>query len=103
MCYPRAGAAWKEGSQLVGRGELTEEAWRVIEPLLPANGRGGQWRDHRTGINGILWKLRTRGPVADVCGSARSRAARRDGGSPPGARANQTRCGGGDRLGGKYR
>jgi transposase len=22
-------------------------------------GNGGQWRDHRTVINGILWKLRT--------------------------------------------
>jgi transposase len=66
MCYPCAGAARKEGSQLVGRGELTEEAWRVIEPLLPASGRGGQWRDHRTVINGILWKLRTGAPWRDL-------------------------------------
>jgi hypothetical protein len=42
---------------MVGRGELTEEAWSVIAPLLPVSGgrRGGQWRDHRTVINGILW------------------------------------------------
>jgi transposase len=67
MCYPRCGGRWKEGSQLVGRGELTEEAWRVIASLLPANGRrGGQWREHRTVINGILWKLRTGAPWRDL-------------------------------------
>lgn len=28
--------------------------------MLPAGrGRGGQWRDHRQVINGILWKIRT--------------------------------------------
>ncbi len=31
-----------------GRGELTDEAWREIQPLLPRNGqRGKQWCDHR--------------------------------------------------------
>src|ERR671926_468098 len=32
---------------MVGRGELTEEAWSVIAPLLPVSHgrRGGQWRD----------------------------------------------------------
>jgi transposase len=48
---------------MVGRGELTESAWATIEPLLPSSGaRGGQWRDHRMIINGILWKLRTGAP-----------------------------------------
>jgi transposase len=52
---------------MVGRGELTDHAWSVIEPLLPANQqRGGQWRDHRTVINGILWKLRTGAPWRDL-------------------------------------
>lgn len=33
---------------MVGRGELTDTAWSVIEPLLSANQqRGGQWCDHR--------------------------------------------------------
>jgi transposase len=52
---------------MVGRGELTETAWSIIEPLLPANQqRGGQWRDHRRVINGILWKLRTGAPWRDL-------------------------------------
>jgi transposase len=46
---------------MVRRGQITDRAWEQIEPLLPREGskRGGQWRDHRTVINGILWKLRT--------------------------------------------
>jgi len=54
-------------SEMVGRDELTESAWTTIEPLLPrSSGRGGQWRDHRTVINGILWKLRTGAPWRDL-------------------------------------
>lgn len=50
-----------------GRGELTDAAWDVIAPLLPANGRRGkQWKEHRTIINGILWKLRTGAPWRDL-------------------------------------
>ncbi len=52
---------------MVGRGELTDEAWERIAPLLPENGRRGkQWRDHRTVINGILWKIRTGAPWRDL-------------------------------------
>lgn len=52
---------------MVGRGELTETAWTRIEPLLPAGRRrGGQWRDHRQVINGILWKIRTGAPWRDL-------------------------------------
>src|SRR5918911_1645101 len=51
----------------VGRGELTDTAWAQIQPLLPAGGKpGGRWRDHRTVINGILWKLRTGAPWRDL-------------------------------------
>jgi hypothetical protein len=43
---------------MVKRGEITDQAWHQIEPLLPEYGQsGGQWRDHRSVINGILWKL----------------------------------------------
>ena len=51
---------------MVGRGELTDAAWAQIAPLLPANSeRGGQWREHRTVINGIWGKLRTGAPWRD--------------------------------------
>jgi transposase len=51
---------------MVGRGELTERAWQEIAPLLPTSRKGGQWRDHRAVINGILWKLRTGAPWRDL-------------------------------------
>lgn len=52
---------------MVGRGELTDTAWAQIEPLLPTGRkRGGQWRDHRQVINGILWKIRTGAPWRDL-------------------------------------
>lgn len=54
-------------AQVVGRGELTDAGWAQIAPLLPPNGRrGGQWQDHRTVLNGILWKLRTGAPWRDL-------------------------------------
>ena len=52
---------------VVGRGELTDAAWAVLEPLLPQRGaRGKPWADHRRVINGILWKLRTGAPWRDL-------------------------------------
>ena len=39
------------------RYEMTDEAFALIEPLLPRQGRGGRWKDHRTVINGIFWIL----------------------------------------------
>ena len=38
---------------------LTDDQWHALHDLLPTNAgkRGGQWRDHRTMIDGILWVL----------------------------------------------
>lgn len=37
---------------------LSDEQWALIESLLPSNrNRGGQWKDHRQMIDGILWVL----------------------------------------------
>ncbi|SNR57891.1 Transposase [Actinomadura mexicana] len=52
---------------MVRRHELTDAAWRRIEPLLPAQPvRSGRWADHRTVLNGILWKLDTGAPWRDL-------------------------------------
>ncbi len=52
---------------MVRRHELTDEAWERIAPLLPAHPRRGQrWRDHRTVVNGILWRLATGAPWRDL-------------------------------------
>ena len=52
----------------MGRGDLTDDQWRRLRPLLPAQkprtGRPG--RDHHTVINGILWILRTGAPWRDL-------------------------------------
>lgn len=40
------------------RYELTDGQWARVAPHLPPNGRrGGQWKDHRTVVDGILWVL----------------------------------------------
>jgi transposase len=40
------------------RYELTDEQWNRIVDFFPANGhRGGQWKDHRAIVNGVLWTL----------------------------------------------
>ena len=49
------------------RHELSDAAWGRIAPLLPGDPkRGERWRDHRTVINGILWKLSAGVPWRDV-------------------------------------
>lgn len=40
------------------RHELSDEQWAIIEPLLPhQRGRGQRFRDHRTVLDGMFWKL----------------------------------------------
>jgi transposase len=37
---------------------LSDDQWQLLQDLLPRNGRrGGQWKDHRRMIDGILWAL----------------------------------------------
>ena len=37
---------------------LSDHQWQQLQDLLPTNGhRGGQWKDHRLMIDGILWAL----------------------------------------------
>ena len=53
------------------REELSDEQWKIIEPLLGemprrSDGRGRPWRDNCEVINGILWILRTGAPWADL-------------------------------------
>lgn len=37
---------------------LSDAQWEQIQDLLPPNGnKGGQWKDHRRMIDGILWAL----------------------------------------------
>ena len=42
------------------RYELSDRSFALVEDLLPPNGRrGGQWKCHRTMLNGIFWILYT--------------------------------------------
>ncbi|MFJ4343666.1 IS5 family transposase [Streptomyces sp. NPDC088915] len=51
----------------MGRGDLTNREWSVLEPHLPSpGGRGGRWNDHRTVLNGILFRVRTGVPWRDL-------------------------------------
>jgi transposase len=52
----------------VGRGELTDEEWARIQPLLPPQKPkvGRPNKEHRPIINGIFWVLRTGAPWADL-------------------------------------
>lgn len=50
------------------RHDLTDDEWALVEPLLPDRTpqRGGQWRDHRQVVNGVLWRVRTGAPWRDM-------------------------------------
>jgi hypothetical protein len=50
----------------MGRFDLTDFEWSVIEPLLPTNSRGVERVDDRRVLNGIFWRLRTGAPWADI-------------------------------------
>jgi transposase len=50
------------------RGELTDEQWEKLAPLLPPQkpAVGREAKDHRLILNGILWILRTGAPWRDL-------------------------------------
>ena len=50
------------------RGDLTNEQWERIEPLLAVvkTKRGRPAQDHRKLLNGMVWVLRTGAPWRDV-------------------------------------
>lgn len=50
----------------MGRFDLTDFEWSVIEPLLPTKVRGVARVDDRRVLNGIFWRLRTGAPWADI-------------------------------------
>jgi transposase len=53
---------------MVRRQGLTGGQRALVEDLSPAPGRGGRWADHRTALNGVLWRLRTGAPWRDLPG-----------------------------------
>ena len=43
----------------LNRHDLTEQEWELLAPLLPAHPRQGhRWNDHRTVINGVIFRTR---------------------------------------------
>ena len=55
----------------MSKGDVSDEQWGLLEPLLPrlprrADGRGRPWKDSRMVLNGILWVLRTGAPWHDL-------------------------------------
>lgn len=49
------------------RHAITDDQWKKVEDLFPANGkRGGQWKDHRLMLDGMLWILKTGVPWRDL-------------------------------------
>ena len=56
---PREALSWSGVEEIID----AASAWEQIEPPLPENGRKGSWwGDHRTAVDGTLWKLRTGAP-----------------------------------------
>jgi transposase len=47
---------------------LTDVEWALLEPVLPARTprRSRPWKDHRTVVNGVLWRTRTGSPWRDL-------------------------------------
>lgn len=50
----------------MARYDLSDEEWRLVEPLLPRPGRGKRRVDDRRVVNGIFYVLRTGAPWRDL-------------------------------------
>lgn len=50
----------------MARYDLSDAEWRIVEPLLPAVGKGKPRRDDRRVVNGIFYVLRTGSPWRDL-------------------------------------
>ncbi|MFJ4343282.1 IS5 family transposase [Streptomyces sp. NPDC088915] len=50
----------------VGRGDLSDEQWAVLEPMLPVAMRGRPPLGRRKLIDGIRWQVRTGAPWRDL-------------------------------------
>src|SRR6476469_7839351 len=50
------------------RHEVSDQQWELLAPFFPPRPRkrGGQWKDDRTMLNGIFWRLNTGAPWRDV-------------------------------------
>ena len=50
------------------RHELSDQQWEQLVPFFPPRPRkrGGQWKDDRTILNGIFWRLNTGAPWRDL-------------------------------------
>jgi transposase len=50
------------------RHELSDSQWELLSPFFPPRPRrrGGQWKDDRTILNGIFWRLNTGAPWRDL-------------------------------------
>lgn len=53
-------------ASVVGRHDLSDEAWAVLEPLLPVKTRGRKARFLRRQIDGVRFRIRTGCPWRDV-------------------------------------
>ncbi len=52
---------------LLNRHDLTDKEWERLVPLMPAHPRQGhRWNDHRTVIDGILFRTRAGCPWRDL-------------------------------------
>jgi transposase len=51
----------------LSRHDLTDAEWALLTPLMPGHPRQGhRWKDHRTVVNGIMFRTRTGCPWRDL-------------------------------------